>query len=175
MSIPTGGPYYILLAGRGTGQTATLYHGGAPKVVNTYASTDVKGPYSSLDAARAELGKLTISGQVTVVSAADGTVLGNVTASTGKTSPGAAPAGSSEPSNPAGAIEAEGGNVAPNLPNPFADVSGLVGEAGVLIRAVTDGKMWRSLGWLLLGLVLMLAGIYLWIGKTIPVPPVVPI
>ena len=32
------------------------------------------------------------------------------------------------------------------------------------VGAVTDGTMWRSLGWLLLGIVLMLFGLKLWIG-----------
>lgn len=31
-------------------------------------------------------------------------------------------------------------------------------------RKVTDGKMWRSLGWLLLGIALIIAGLVLWIG-----------
>lgn len=31
---------------------------------------------------------------------------------------------------------------------------------------VTDGKMWRSLGWLLLGILLIIAGLILWIGPT---------
>jgi len=31
---------------------------------------------------------------------------------------------------------------------------------------VTDGKMWRSLGWLLLGIALMIAGVALWIGPS---------
>lgn len=29
---------------------------------------------------------------------------------------------------------------------------------------VTDGKMWRSLGWLLLGVLLIITGLVLWIG-----------
>ena len=28
---------------------------------------------------------------------------------------------------------------------------------------MTDGKLWRSLGWLLLGIILIMAGVYLWI------------
>jgi len=31
---------------------------------------------------------------------------------------------------------------------------------------LTDGKMWRSLGWLLLGIVIMLLGVLLWIGPS---------
>lgn len=44
---------------------------------------------------------------------------------------------------------------------PFASVQdGL----SAFYRVVTNGKMWRSLGWLLLGLALMFTGIGLWIG-----------
>lgn len=31
---------------------------------------------------------------------------------------------------------------------------------------LTNAKMWKSLGWLLLGIVLMLAGVLLWIGPS---------
>ena len=31
-------------------------------------------------------------------------------------------------------------------------------------RALTDGKFWRSLGWLLLGVLLMILGAVAWIG-----------
>lgn len=31
---------------------------------------------------------------------------------------------------------------------------------------VTDGKMWRSLGWLLLGILLILSGLAMWLGPT---------
>ena len=48
----------------------------------------------------------------------------------------------------------------------------LLGEApGVgLVEGIwtelTDGRMWRSLGWLLLGIVLMLLGVAWWIGPS---------
>ena len=58
--------------------------------------------------------------------------------------------------------------------NPGAGVTS--GVAGPLVAMVgvfeaawtmlTDGKMWRSLGWLLLGIVLMLLGVALWIGPS---------
>lgn len=37
--------------------------------------------------------------------------------------------------------------------------------------AVTDGTMWRSLGWLLLGVIMMFAGLALW-TKTEVIPAV---
>jgi hypothetical protein len=39
--------------------------------------------------------------------------------------------------------------------------------------ALTDGKLWRSLGWLLLGITLMLMGASWWVGERAPLPPVV--
>jgi hypothetical protein len=40
---------------------------------------------------------------------------------------------------------------------------------------LTDGKMWRSLGWLLLGIVLMLMGASMWAGLSGKIPPVIPV
>lgn len=40
-------------------------------------------------------------------------------------------------------------------------------------QALTNGKMWRSLGWILLGLALFLSGLFLWLGKDLP--PVMPL
>lgn len=48
-----------------------------------------------------------------------------------------------------------------SLPNPLA---GIAGSMEAFFAAVTDGKLWRSLGWILLGIVLIMAGIYLWIA-----------
>lgn len=45
-----------------------------------------------------------------------------------------------------------------------------VGDTGQVIGAVwgdlSNGKLWRSLGWLLLGIVLMFVGVALWIGPS---------
>lgn len=56
--------------------------------------------------------------------------------------------------------------------NPFSGLAGIanaVAKAGAVFydvgQAVTDGKMWRSLGWLLLGLLLIAGGIALFAGK----------
>ena len=51
------------------------------------------------------------------------------------------------------------------LPNPFKPLTdlGKVGHwIGDVVLHLTDGAMWRSLGWLLLGAFLVIAGIYLW-------------
>jgi hypothetical protein len=46
-----------------------------------------------------------------------------------------------------------------NLPNPLA---GIAGALAAFYHAVTDGKMWRSLAWILLGVALIITGIVLW-------------
>lgn len=52
-----------------------------------------------------------------------------------------------------------------HLPNPFAPLTdiGKIGHwVGDFVLHLTDGAMWRSIGWLLLGAWLVIAGIYLW-------------
>lgn len=45
-------------------------------------------------------------------------------------------------------------------------LSGIAGALTAFYHAVTDGKLWRSVGWLLLGIALMLTGVLLWIGPS---------
>ena len=45
----------------------------------------------------------------------------------------------------------------------IAGLKGIAGGIEAFFSAVTDGKLWRSLGWLLLGIILIIAGVYLWI------------
>lgn len=49
------------------------------------------------------------------------------------------------------------------IPSPFGDVAGAL---SAFYDKLTDGKMWRSVGWLGLGVWLILAGLLLWIGPT---------
>ena len=59
------------------------------------------------------------------------------------------------------------GQVAAGAADPLvAPLAGLAGSAEAFFGALTDGKMWRSLGWVLLGIVLMLFGVLLWIGPS---------
>jgi hypothetical protein len=66
--------------------------------------------------------------------------------------------------------------------SPFGGaISGLTdtGEAVIaFFTAVTDGKMWRSLGWLFLGIFLFFFGLYMFLhwptGTSLPRIPVVP-
>jgi hypothetical protein len=68
----------------------------------------------------------------------------------------------------------------PNASNPIAaGATGIVNSTGITkqISSVTDaiasiwdklkdGKMWRSLGWLLMGVLLIIFGLVLWVGPT---------
>ena len=53
---------------------------------------------------------------------------------------------------------------------PNISFSGFFGPLVTALEAIwagaTDGKFWRSLGWIILGIVLMLAGVLLWIGPS---------
>ena len=50
--------------------------------------------------------------------------------------------------------------------NAVGGASGLAQTVGAIWTNLRDGKMWRSLGWLLLGIVLMLLGVLWWIGPS---------
>lgn len=54
-------------------------------------------------------------------------------------------------------------------PNPKTNINidplaAIGGSLEAFFTALTDGKMWRSLGWILLGILLMIVGVVLWIG-----------
>ncbi len=53
------------------------------------------------------------------------------------------------------------GNQAPG--NPLSGIERLAAVIEAFFKVLTNFKMWRSLGWLVLGLILMLAGILLWL------------
>ena len=44
--------------------------------------------------------------------------------------------------------------------NPLSGLEGVASVIGSIGVGITDGKMWRSLGWLLLGIMLLLAGLF---------------
>lgn len=49
------------------------------------------------------------------------------------------------------------------LVGPLAAIGG---SFEAFFGAVSDGKMWRSLGWIVLGILLMIVGVVLWIGPS---------
>ena len=77
-------------------------------------------------------------------------------------------------------LYAEGYNESPDIQ---AAATGIVQTAGFFgfiegfLTALTDPGMWISLGWLTLGVVLIISGVRLWMGKPLlpSPPPVVPI
>lgn len=63
----------------------------------------------------------------------------------------------------------------------IVNYSGFFGGLIGFLDALTDVSTWRSLGWILLGAILIIAGVFLWlrqndlIPKTQPVPVPVPL
>lgn len=55
--------------------------------------------------------------------------------------------------NPAGTLGI------PSVANPLSGIDGLVSEVGAIGGAVLDGKMWRSVAWLILGVILLALGL----------------
>jgi hypothetical protein len=156
MAVPSTGPFYILLAGRGTGQTATVY-AGKPTVSDTGASTDLMGPYTLMTQVAQKLQQLTITGAVNVVNPA-GTVLGSVDPTTGQTSPTSnANPGSSEPSNPAGAVKAEGGVLGafPSVTDPLDYLA----DVGDFFHRLTEASFWERCGEVLIGVIILYIGV----------------
>lgn len=64
-----------------------------------------------------------------------------------------------------GAVTAPSSNVGPDLATKTPVGQFLTLTEGIWAE-VTDGKLWRSLGWLLLGIVLMMAGVSWWLGPS---------
>lgn len=65
------------------------------------------------------------------------------------------------------AANANPANPLPNVstPNPLAGLEGIAKVLGDIGRALTDGKMWRSFGWVTLGILILMLGIGLWLGE----------
>jgi len=66
-----------------------------------------------------------------------------------------------------------------NTANGVSDTLSGIARVGDVLQAfyenITDGKMWRSLGWLVLGLVFIIGGVVLWMKNSNLLPDVVPI
>lgn len=56
----------------------------------------------------------------------------------------------------------KGGSATPPIPNPLSGIGAVAHWLGKAVLDITDAAMWRSLGWLALGALLVIAGIYLW-------------
>lgn len=54
-------------------------------------------------------------------------------------------------------------------------VTGALGAFEGIAQALTDGSLWRSLGWLAMGIILLIVGIMLWLKENNILPEVVPV
>lgn len=76
--------------------------------------------------------------------------------------------GPATPTSTGGTIDQTGADVTATANSAFGALSDL-GKIGAVLKsiydAVTNGKMWRSLGWLLLGIILIIFGLIMWLGK----------
>lgn len=63
------------------------------------------------------------------------------------------------------------GTAASNVGGAISAFSSIQNALSAFYAELTNGKMWRSLGWLLLGIALMGLGAWLWIKPSVlPVP-----
>lgn len=155
--VPANGPYYVFVSGRGTAQTAILYHGSKPQSQNTYVSTSVFGPYSTLADAEKELSKVGFSKttNIMVMDTASGNTLGQVDMATSKTSTSTkAPAGGGQASDPNAAVKAQGGTEGsvPSIPNPAAWFEDF-------LNAMTSASLWLRVGKVVIGGTLVIVAI----------------
>lgn len=85
----------------------------------------------------------------------------------------AADAFNRQPGSPLGGVDAPG--AFPSIPNPLSGIT----EVGAVLKAffqqITRVEMWRSLGWIALGAVLLILGVYLWLHKEGVIPNAIPI
>lgn len=49
-----------------------------------------------------------------------------------------------------------------NLPSPLHGLDSIGASIEAFYDVITDGKLWRSVAWIILGALLLYAGIYLW-------------
>ena len=62
------------------------------------------------------------------------------------------------------------GDAAQTATKSAGGLGAVAAEIAGIWAGLTDGKMWRSLGWIVLGIVLMLLGVILWIGPKAAIP-----
>jgi hypothetical protein len=61
------------------------------------------------------------------------------------------------------------------LPNPLSGLAAIAAALAKLVGYLSDLALWKSIGWLILGAVLILAGVLLWLRKADVLPSVVPL
>jgi hypothetical protein len=60
------------------------------------------------------------------------------------------------------------------ISNPLSGLEGVAKILSDIGSGLTDGKMWRSLGWIALGLLLMLGAGFALAKKDLPIPQLMP-
>lgn len=74
-----------------------------------------------------------------------------------------------------------GGSLGGSQSNVIGDIGKITGIQQIgaafesFYRILTDGKMWRSLGWIILGLIFIISGIFLWLKNSNILPTSLPI
>ena len=58
---------------------------------------------------------------------------------------------------------------------PLGDLGGALTAFSGIVGALADGSMWRSLGWILLGVLLIFLGSSLWLKSKNILPEVIPV
>lgn len=75
--------------------------------------------------------------------------------------------------NPSGAGQTAAG--VGGVAQSAATTSGFFGTVASFLTAMTDWHLWASLGWLALGVGLVIAGLWLWLKRAGVVPDAVPV
>jgi uncharacterized membrane protein YedE/YeeE len=83
--------------------------------------------------------------------------------------------GANDVTNPAAGVTSAGLSAAGGVANAASGAGGIADALSAFFAAVTDVYMWRSLGWLALGIVLLFAGAALWLKKEGALPSVIPL
>jgi len=142
----------VLISTPTTGALFSALSGGGTGTWNGKQVSRFQGPFSSEAEARAANPSGGSPGQV--IAAGVGAGLG-------------AASGVGLPSVP--------GADAGGISDPLAPLGDIAAALKSFYSAVTDGKMWRSLAWILLGMLLMVTGILLWLKKENYLPSAVPV
>jgi hypothetical protein len=63
----------------------------------------------------------------------------------------------------------------PGIGNPLSGIERVGAVLEAADRQLTDAALWRSLGWIALGVILIVLGLVLWLRKSGVIPDVVPV
>lgn len=163
------GPWWVVAEGRGTSLTAYVQgpSSTAPQSGFAYSSIEVVGSQSGY-------ADKSVAQEAADIYNQGGSIPDNSSKSAVDAAKSTIPKGGKfSPAGNTNRVQQAGGTVA-SVPNPFSGLAGIasaVAKIGAVFydigKFVTDGKMWRSVGWLLLGILLIAAGVALFAGKQV--------